>query len=278
MNLSQFRLPLTLTAPLAIAALLSACGGDDPEETTAAVATNTTGGSTTASTAATNTSSTSGSGGAASTASATVTSTTGEGLDCTMKQTIVTGTVIDFEGYDGTTLASEFQFNFNGDEAGNGAVYAGLWELSDLTGAYALSLISGAEGSTWAASASNDSAADWGGGFGIWSGCMDASAFTGIQFWVNATTPAATAGLSMGIGGDLQVSAKFNIAAAGEWTLVQLPFTSFASDPAGDTTDGSSIGNFVFAAHMNYAQDAASGEWLPQPGAFSVAVDNIGFY
>jgi hypothetical protein len=163
-----------------------------------------------------------------------------------------------------------------------GAIYGGLFALSEgaedtPSPSYSLSFVSGADGSTWAISASNDMATDWGGGIGMWTGLMDASSYTGIQFMLRATAPAGSGGMSLATASGAELSQEFTIMTPGEWYLVQLPFTGFTND-AGDTTDGNGIQNFSFRGNMVYAQDTATMDWLPQPGAFEVAVDNIAFY
>src|SRR5690606_6026574 len=135
------------------------------------------------------------------------------------------------------------------------------YELTDTTGAYTLSFVSGANDSSWALSFANDSATDWGGGVGFWHGCMDASSFTGIQFMMRGSTPAGTAGMSLELPNEVSVSSEFEVPA--DWAQVQLPFTSFTSMTA-DTTNGSQIGAMSFSAHMVYVQDSM-GEWVPEP-------------
>jgi hypothetical protein len=279
MNLSQFRLHFALTAALAIASALTACvsSDDDPPADTSSTATTTT------AAASTNTT-TSGAGGSTSTSTATTATATtgaagaGAGLDCTTTQVVAADSVIDFESYDGTAAAAEWEFNFNGDADGVGAVYAGLFPLTETTTTtYSLSFVAGAEGSSWALSAQNPATTDWGGGIGMWSGCMDASAHTGLQFMVRGSSPVGTGSDSMDTSGGANVSADFVMPTTeGEWTQVQLAFSAFEAT-TGEVTDGNGIGNFTFAAHMTYAPDS-TGTYVPQPGAFELTIDNIGFY
>lgn len=271
MNLSQLRFTLSFTVPALVLAL-SACVSSESDEP--AGDSSGSGGSsstTTTTTAASNTTNTS------STSSDTTSTTGGGGTDevsCDEKTTITQPMITDFETYDGATDAASWEFNFNGDADGVGAVYAGPFELKDGTGDYSLSFVAGADGSTWALSAQNDSAADWGGGIGFWMGCADASSYTGISFMLKGSTPAGTAGMAIELPGDVSLSSEFPVSA--DWTLVQLPFTGFTDD-AGNTTDGSQIGAMSFSAHMKYVQDETM-EWVPEPGAFEVTIDNLSFY
>ncbi len=273
MNLSQFRFPLHLTLPLAVACGLNACvssDSDDPADsdngTTGTIESTTTSGS--SSTTST------GSGGASSTATSTSGAGGSDDIDCSAPSVVTSPLITDFESYDGATDAASWEFNFNGDEDAVGAIYGGVFELEDGTGAYSLGFVTGADDSMWALSAQNDSAEDWGGGIGFWHGCMDASSYTGIQFMAKGSTPVGTAGMALEMPGGVSVSAKFDVPA--DWELVQLPFTMFSNDD-GDTTNGSQIGAMSFSAHMVYMQ-VSPDEWVPEPGAFELTIDDLSFY
>lgn len=262
MHLHQFRHPLILGAPLVFAAALNACVSSDTDDPSAAQDTSTTTGTNTTG------------GGASSASTSSETSTTSSEPDCSAAPTISTPLITDFETYDGDTDAAAWEFNFNGDEEGMGAVYAGPFELKDSTGDYSLTFVDGADGSSWALSAQNSMAADWGGGIGLWMGCLDASSYTGVQFMVKGSTPAGSGEVSLGFTGDISLSVKFDVPA--DWTLVQFTFADFTNDASG-TTNGSGIIRMSFQAHMIYVQDS-TGEWVPEPGEFEVAIDNLGFY
>ena len=267
MNLNQFNCSLILGAPLVFASVLNACVSSDTEDPEAnSQATSSTA---TSSAAASST----GSGGS-STSTSSETNTTGGEPDCSAAPSISTPLITDFETYDGATEAAAWEFNFNGDEAGMGAVYAGPFELKDTTGDYSLGFVAGADGSTWALSAQNSMASDWGGGIGLWMGCLDASSYTGVQFMVKGSSPANSGEVSVGLDGEISVSVQFDLPA--DWTQMQVPFADFKND-AGDTTNGSGIIRMSFQAHMKYVQDS-TGEWVPEPGAFEIAVDDLAFY
>jgi hypothetical protein len=195
-----------------------------------------------------------------------------EGVDCSEKTVVTTAFITDFEGYDGGS-ADTYEFNFNGDEEGNGAVYAGLFLLDDESGSYSLEFIDGADGSQYALSAQNPAASEWGGGFGVWHGCMDASSFTGIQFMAKGSTPAGTGDVTISMANDLSATAAFNVPA--DWTLVQLPFSDFE----GDAVDGSEVGALAFAIHLIWVPSSEDpNEWVPEEGPFELTIDDLSFY
>ncbi len=264
MNLHQLAYSVLLGAPLALAPVLSACVSSETDDPAAD--------SQASSESSSSNASNSGSGGSSASTSS-ETNTTGSEPDCSAAPTISTPLITDFETYDGDTPADEWNFSFNGED-GMGAVYAGPFELEDSTGDYSLTFVTGADGSTWALSAQNSMVEDWGGGIGLWMGCFDASSYTGVEFMIKGSSPPGSGEVSLGLSGDISVSSKFDMPA--DWTLMQVPFTNFRND-AGGTTNGSGIIRMSFQAHMTYVQDS-TGEWVPEPGEFEIAIDNLGFY
>jgi hypothetical protein len=76
-----------------------------------------------------------------------------------------------------------------------GTAYAGLYPLSEnapptsttRSPTYMLNFAPGASASMWAAHAANTATADWGGGIGMWMGCINATAYAGLTFWAKGS-------------------------------------------------------------------------------------------
>jgi hypothetical protein len=269
MKLSPVSTTFAAAAILGVAALLSMNGCVDDSKNNAAAGgtgnagTGGSGGVTSTTTGGTTATGVGGEAGSTSTAGS-------SGVDCSNPAVVTSNLIADFENWDGTTAGKDYQVNFNG--AAN--VTLGFFELTDGTGSYSLGFTAG-DASSYALTTSNAAATDWGGGFGTWNGCMNASSFTGLSVSVNCTTPATTAGVTLGYKG---MSYSTKISCTGAWVALQLPFTSFASDnAAAPKFSASAIETLSFAAHMKYAQDT-EGKWVPQPGAYSLSIDNLGFY
>ncbi len=205
-----------------------------------------------------------------------------EAVDCSEITVVTDAEITNFDGYAGGA-ADTYEFNFNGDADGEGAIYGGLFPLDDKTGDYTLEFVEGADGSGYAVSA-HDSAAGstpdgWGGGFGMWHGCMDASAYEGIQFMIMGSTPTGTAEVAIRLPDNESVVYDFSV--PDDWTLLQVPFDSFVGGDGSPsaTTDGSEVGALAFAAHLEWVpSEDDSDVWVPSQGAFEITVDDLSFY
>jgi hypothetical protein len=111
--------------------------------------------------------------------------------DCYAKTTITDSLVADFEGYDGKTAAADWGWAFNGTAGSSKAVYAGLYEYDDGTGSPAVSIAGPGNASSKYAGklATGGQSSKWGGALGMWMGCVDASAYKGVSFWVKGNAP-----------------------------------------------------------------------------------------
>lgn len=233
------------------------------------------------------TSTTTGSGGAASSSTTTddsSTSTTGSGgsgggVDCTTPVVMTTPLIADFEDYDGATAGVDWTWSFNEDGLG----FAGFWEHTDEdpVADYTLNFIAGANDSTYAISGQDPEADEWGGGIAMYTSCLDASAYTGIQFMVKGSTPAGTFDVSITTEGDQSFSSGA-VDMSEDWTQIQVAFADMepGEDNTVSSTTGTGIGAIVFSAHLIWMQDpnATDGSWIPEPGAFEVTVDDLSFY
>jgi hypothetical protein len=186
--------------------------------------------------------------------------------------------------------------------------YAGLYALSEGTtgstppAAYTLAMAAGAMGSNWGARAANAMTTDWGGGIGMWMGCVNASAYRGISFYVRGTGPTGMANLSLAME-DATAPDAANPAGGGtcdpaptdgcagpsytfpitvDWTQVMVPWASFTAGRgaagAAITPTGDEITGISFGVGMNYVENpVGSGTYTPEPGSFEIAIDNLTF-
>jgi hypothetical protein len=229
--------------------------------------------------------------------------------DCFNKVTVATPLLTDFETYDGVMPA----FDTGSWTFQIGTAYAGLYPLSEnspptsttRSPTYSLAIaMGGASASMWAVHAANTATADWGGGVGMWMGCINASSYAGLTFWVKGTAPTGMLIVSLATedttppdstdprkGGTCEPAAagmacsgpSTAVALAAEWTQITLPWGMFsagvgASGVAVPAT-GDKITGISFGAQMTYVPNPADdgGTFVPEAGAFDVWIDSIGF-
>jgi len=228
---------------------------------------------------------------------------------CTTKATVRTPLIANFDGYNGTVEAAAFTFYF-GSEAPNSGVLAGLFAFDDMTGtSVRLGIVAGRTGG-WAASHQMLQASAWGGGMGLWFDCVDASAFSGISFWVRGVTGAGTFSLTASFlpttppnatdargggtcAGDPALClnpALDAIPLTLDWTLIEIPWASFTPGqiggapfvPTGDELTGLTFGLPIawgpdpsFVDNPNDMTDMPV--FLPLPSDIVFQVDDINF-
>jgi hypothetical protein len=230
--------------------------------------------------------------------------------DCATKVTPMAPTLTDFESYDGMMPAygtGSWVFTIGPTAT---PAYAGLYALSEgfnettmmPPAAYTLAMSGGANGSNWAARAVNMTTTDWGGGLGLWMGCVNATTYTGISFYVRGSSPMMTGSIGLAME-DTSAPSATNPAGGGtctpagamgcagpsytfpltaDWTQISVPWATFmpgrgASDVA-VMANGDEITGMSFGVGMNYVENpVGSGTYLPEPGAFEIAIDNIAF-
>jgi hypothetical protein len=226
--------------------------------------------------------------------------------DCFTKTTLSVPLLTDFESYDGVMPATgEGSWTFQ-----VGTAYAGLYVLSEETPpgsgttstSYLLDIAAGANASQWAAHGANPTTADWGGGIGFWMGCLNATAYAGVSFYVKGTTPTGMLGIALATedtsppdatdpakGGTCDPAPASGcsgpattLAIPAEWTLITLPWGSFtagvgASGVAVPAT-GDRITGISITAGMVYTSMDDGGTYQPAAGAFDVSIDDLGFY
>ena len=163
--------------------------------------------------------------------------------------------------------------------------------------------------SMYALSISDTEAEDYGGGMGLWmTACLDATAFSGISFWVRGNAPnsgqaaltilmeettSSTPSSDMDAIGtcdgiDEKVGTveptckppKATFQVTDTWTEIQLPwsrFAEYASPGKTVTVDGHNIWQLQFDIGL-FWDDDGTGMYVPTPAPYELVVDSITFY
>jgi hypothetical protein len=229
---------------------------------------------------------------------------------CATKTTPAAPTITDFDTYDGMMPAygtGSWTFTMGPTTA---PAYAGLYALSEgfnettmmPPAAYTLTMAGGANGSAWAARAVNMMTTDWGGGIGMWMGCINASMYSGISFYVRGTSPTSMANIGLAMedatapdaanpagGGtcdpaptDGCAGPSYAFPLAIDWTLVTVPWAMFTAGRgaagAAVVPNGDEITGISFGVGINYVENpVGSGTYVPEPGSFEIAIDSLAF-
>jgi hypothetical protein len=208
--------------------------------------------------------------------------------------------IADFEAYDGTDISTWF-FSLGGDSSGG--LLAGPFVYGDEPDGNPETFgMEAGHDSTYALSIADTLAEEYGGGMGLWiSACIDASAFTGISFWVRGSAPndassavitlmmeettsstPATADSNVGTcPGDeetcKQPNASFVVTDA--WTEIRLDWSDFTGGQAPNTTvsvDGRNIWQIQFDIGVEWVE--GDPEYVPVPAPYELVVDDLTFY
>lgn len=227
---------------------------------------------------------------------------------CSAKLRVQSPLITDFETYDGTVEAAAYTFYFGA--APNAGVLAGVFAFDDMTSmTRRFGILAGRNGG-WGASQQLLQATAWGGGMGLWFDCVDASAFSGISFWVRGATSPGTFSLTASF---LRTSAANAADARGggtctggaelcanptldgipltlDWTLVEIPWTSLTPGlvegapyvPTGDELMSLTFGLPIawgpdpsFVDNPNDMTDMPA--FLPLPSDIIFQIDDIHF-
>ncbi len=217
--------------------------------------------------------------------------------DCFTKTIITNPLLADFETYDGTTAAASWGWAFNAPAGTAGAVYAGFYNSNDGTGTPTLGLVApGYNSSKYTANIANTLATGWGGQLGVWMGCIDASPYQGISFWVQGTAPTGKANLTLstenttppdstGFGGGTCTTTpctgpSIDFAVTNAWTQVLVPWGTFKAGAANGSTvatTGNGITGLSWNVSLNYTCDSAGLNCVAAPAGYNLSVNNIQF-
>lgn len=228
------------------------------------------------------------------------------GTACEAPITLASSTpgIADFDDYSGNADLTMWSFPLGGETSTG--VLAGTFVYGDETDGYpeTFEMVDG-DDSTYALSISDTLAEEYGGGLGLWmSACLNATAFSGISFWVRGNAPEGKAKMSIlmqettpsvpaktgdkigtcaGIGtGDAPtcVHPNFSFPVTDTWTEIQVPWASFTGGMAAGTpvsANGRNIWQIQYDIGLVWVADEA-GVYAPTAAPYELVVDGITFY
>lgn len=203
--------------------------------------------------------------------------------------------ITDFENYDGGADLTTWSFALGGESATG--VFSGTFMYGDEADGFPemFEMVEGND-SIYAFSISDSEAEEYGGGMGLWlSSCIDASAFSGITFWVRGnaptgeakfnifmqeTTPDTTDEADANVGtcagmGTACVAPSFTFAVTDEWTQVSMDWADFDPGSAAGTAvqpDGSNIWQLQFDIGLVFD------DITPTPAPYELVIDDMAFH
>jgi len=216
--------------------------------------------------------------------------------DCYVKTVMTSPLLADFEGYDGKTATTKWGWAINAPAGDSKAVYAGLYEYDDGTGSPALAIAGpGNKDSKYAATmATTSPASKWGGAFGMWMSCVDASLYQGVSFWVKGTLPIDTATMNLveeatsapdktdaNGGGTCTTgtctAASVTFPVSTTWSQVLVKWDAFTPGTANGATVpvlGKDLTGITWSANLKWTA-AGDGGYSPVPGQYSLSIDDV---
>ena len=228
-------------------------------------------------------------------------SSSGSGTVCSNPIVLGSATpgIADFDSYDGGADLSKWSFALGGDSSTG--IFAGPFSYGDEPDGFpeTFEAVTGHD-STYALSISDTLAEEYGGGMGLWiSECLDATAFTGISFWVRGNAPTGKAKLSLMMEettsstpetADSQIgtcpgtteecvhpSIEFDVPADGSWAEILVGWGDLTRGSAPEAPDGHNIWQIQFDIGLVWQPDD-SGEYVPVADAYELVVDDLTFY
>jgi hypothetical protein len=210
--------------------------------------------------------------------------------------------IADFDAYEEGADISSWSFALGGDSSTG--IYSGPFVYGDEPDGNpeTYGMVAGHD-STYALGIADTLAEEYGGGMGLWmSDCLDATAFSGISFWVRGSAPTGKVKISLMMEettsvtpatGDSNVgtcpgtdetcihpSFEFDVSADGSWARVELAWNRFQGGNAAGTSvpaDGHNIWQIQFDIGVTW-EDGGDGAYVPVPAAYELVVDDLTFY
>jgi hypothetical protein len=206
----------------------------------------------------------------------------------------------NFDAYDGVSDLKTWSAPLGGDSASN--AYIGPFGYGDRSNGFpeTFEMTTGHE-SMYAPRIADTLAQAYGGGMGTWlSGCLNATAFQGISFWVRGSTPMGTSALTLTMqetmpstpakAGDpigtctgtamTCIHPKFVFPVTATWTRIQIPWTSFTAGSAAGTAvtpNGRNINQIQWGVDLIWLA-GDGGVYVPTPAPYELVVDTLTFY
>jgi hypothetical protein len=223
--------------------------------------------------------------------------------------TAVTAPLIaDFEDYAGAA-ATSYSYYVNGKPPAVGALLGGVLHVDDGSvasdGASVISteMVTGEGDAGYALEIANTNATNWGGLMmfyfpfsGTTVACLDARAYGGVEFSIRGTSPSGRFGVTLGMLDTMpagehglcdnstssdckDANLEFVLPAdAAEWMKVRVPWSALTPGIGSATScvpvTGQNIVRIVIQPFMSYPPP----DYMFQPGAYAITVDNIEFY
>jgi hypothetical protein len=210
--------------------------------------------------------------------------------------------ITNFDSYDSSDI-TKWTFALGGDSSTG--VYAGPFGYGDnvvgtkTDAVETFDMVAGF-GSTYALRVADSLADKYGGGLGLWiDSCLNATAFTGISFWVRGIAPASTATLSVRMGDTVSstpdangkygtcpgdsttcVNPQFSFPVTDTWTEIRAPWSAFKAGSAAGTSvkpDGRNIVQIQWDIGLSWVADDA-GVYVPVAAAYELVIDTVTFY
>lgn len=205
--------------------------------------------------------------------------------------------IATFDNYDGGADLDTWSFALGGDSSTG--VYSGPFGYGDDAGGMPeqFTMVDGHD-STYALSIADTLAEEYGGGMGLWlSECLDASALSGVSFWVRGSGPMGTARVSLLMGPTTPSSGGESIGTCpgdeetclhptytfpldDDWTQIEVAWGDFELGNANGldvTPDGSDIWQIQFDVGLEWVPDD-EGVYQPTPAGYEFQLDDLAFY
>jgi hypothetical protein len=219
---------------------------------------------------------------------------------------VASPTITHFDDFGGGDAAS-YTYYVNGAPPAAGSTPGAIQHIDDGSGANGDSVVSttmveGRGGTGYALEIADTNATTWGGLLSLYfpgngaPGCLDASAFSGVEFWIKGSSPSGNVGVSLNTletvptsaGGlcnnesssDCK-SASLQLplpADASTWMKVQVPWEALTPGIGSGAlcvpVGGQNISQLVIQPLMTYPPP----DYAFAPGAYQIAVDDLAFY
>jgi hypothetical protein len=296
MNSSFGRISRYVVAGVTVVGLasLSACLSDDKDDKDTDTSTAGTG-------AASGGSSSAGTGtqtaGSTATAGTSTGGTGNSGGKACIKVTSSSPGIADFEDYDGAADLGTWSFPLGGKAASG--IFGGSFGYGDRASNMpeTFSMVEGHD-SMYALSIADTESKEYGGGMGLWlSDCLDASAFTGVSFWVKGNAPTGKAKISLltpettssmvdakkgSCAGDEKecLSPNTEVTVTDTWTEVTVAWADLApgsnlGEPV--IADGKRLSQLQFEVALVWTPDDMD-VYHPTPAPYELVIDDVSFY
>jgi len=214
--------------------------------------------------------------------------------------------VTNFDDYTGSN-ASGYTYYVN--RGAEGALLGAILHVDDgsptTDGASVISteMVAGEGDAGYALEIANTNAVNWGGLLmfyfpysGSVAACLDAGAYGGIEFSVRGSSPSGRFGINLGMLDTTPIgehgfcdnpttadcknaTLEFRLPAdAATWTRVQVPWSALTPGIGSSTSCVPVTGQNVLRIVIQPFMDYPPPNYMYEPGAYSMAIDNLGFY